>query len=444
MTRSRFVEGRTWLVISFVLLTISFGLAVPAWEAPDEVAHIRYVDHLLATRSLPVQHRDRFGEEHQAPLYYALAALAVAGVDQSDPIGAFRWNRRFGWEPGADVNMALHARGERFAFRGQALALRIVRLLSTGLAAGTVILTMMLAAAAGARGAVVLVAGSLVAFNPQFVFVSAVANNDNLLTLCCTGCLLSLTRAVRAQTPGRASAWFGVGAWWSAALLAKLSALTFAPVITVALALRWWRGDSGDSVVRAATAVGSVVTLVAGWWFVRNQWLYGDPLGLGPFRTMFRPHDAIGLNALPTALLTQFQSFWGWFGWMSVPAPQWFYLLVGALTLAAVVGLARAISGQAARRPSNRAVDALLVLVLAVVVHEVFQLRAILTFGHSWMQGRYLFPILPAASVLAALGLSNLVSSRQLPLLAVGVATVLVLCTIYLLIAVVLPAYGPA
>jgi len=444
MTEPRWIEGRTSLVISFVVLATSFGFAVPAWEAPDEVAHMRYVEHLLARRSLPVQHRDRFGEEHQAPLYYALAAAAVAGVDRSDPLGAFRWNRRFGWEPGADVNMAHHAPGERFAFRGRALALRIVRLLSTGLAAGTVILTMMLAAVVGARSAVVLLAGSLVAFNPQFVFVSAVVNNDNLQTLCCTGCLLSLARAVRTQMPTRLSTWFAVGGWWSAALLAKLSALTFAPVIAAALALRWWHGDSGNALVRAAMAVGSVVTLVVGWWFVRNQWLYGDPLGLGPFRTMFGPDDALGPSALPAALLTQFQSFWGWFGWMSVPAPQWFYVLVGTLTLAALVGLGRATFGHAARPRSDRAVDAVLVLALAVVVHEAFQLRAILTFGRSWMQGRYLFPIFPAASVLAALGLSNLVSSRRLPLLAAGVSTVLVLCTVYLLVAVVLPAYGPA
>ena len=430
------------LVGGFVCLAIAFGLAVPAWEAPDEVSHVRYVEHLLAKRSLPVQGRDRFGEEHQAPLYYALAAVSAAWVDQSDSSGAFRWNRRFGWEPGADVNMALHAPGDRFVFRGQALALRVVRVLSTALAAGTVILTMRLATVVGAGESVVLLAGALVAFNPQFVFVSSVVNNDNLLVFCFAGCLVSLARVLRTPEPVGFARWAAVGGWWSAALLAKTSALTLGPVLAAALAFRWWRGDSTGAVTRAASAVVVVVAAVTGWWFVRNQWLYGDPLGFGPFRTLFGPRDALAVGDLPGVLLTQFQSFWCWFGWMSVPTPTWFYLVVGVITAAGLFGVGRSALGYVEWVSRARVGDALVVLALAVVVHEVFQLRAALTFGVSWAQGRYLFPVLPAAAVLAAIGLSSLVPPSRQPLLTVGVSAALLSCTIYLVIAVVLPAYA--
>lgn len=43
-----------------------------------------------------------------------------------------------------------------------------------------------------------LLAGSLVAFNPQSLFISSVANNDNLLSLCWTACLAQLVRIVLA------------------------------------------------------------------------------------------------------------------------------------------------------------------------------------------------------------------------------------------------------
>jgi hypothetical protein len=127
---------------------------------------------------------------------------------------------------------------------------------------------------------------------------------------------------------------------------------------------------------------------------------------------------------------------------MSVPAPRWFHFIVAVLTAAALFGIGRFVLGRAAGAADDRIGDTLVVLAVAVVVHEVFQLRAALTFGISWAQGRYLFPVFPAAAVLAAIGLSSLVPPSCQRLLTVGVSAALLACTIFLAIAVVLPAYA--
>jgi hypothetical protein len=436
------LDRRLALVAAFIVLAVAYGFAVPAWEAPDEVAHMRYVEHLIARRSLPVQRVDVFGEEHQAPLYYALAALPVAMVDPADARGAFRWNRKFGWGPGSDVNMAIHEPGERFVFRGRALALRMVRTLSTAMGAGTVILTLLLAATvAPAPTAVTFLAGSVVAFNPQFLFLSSAANNDNLLILAFNACLLQLVRILVAPArPGTAS-WVWVGVWWSAALLTKMSAVTLALAIGATVVLRSRRGDALRESVRAAMVTAGVTALLTGWWFVRNGLLYGDPLGLAPYREAFGPGLAIGLRDLPDAFFTQFRSFWGMFGWMNLPAPSWFYVMVAAFTAASVAGLAmRAL--RRSRGPLGPAEGAVLLLALVVAVQEAFQLRGILIFGDYWTQGRYLFPVLPAGAVLSAIGLSTVVGPRGVPVVALATTVLLASNALYLLAEVILPAYS--
>lgn len=429
------------IVASFLVLGAAFGFAIPAWEAPDEVAHMRFVEHLVANRSLPVQRKGVFGEEHQAPLYYVIAALPVSFVDLHDATGAFRWNHKFGWSPGDDVNAALHQPGDRFAFRGRALALRLVRLLSTLMGAVTVGLTMVLSSRVmPGHGAVCLLAASLVAFNAQFIFISAATNNDNLLTLCFAGCLAQLAGIVSASEPPGRRAWLWVGLWWSVALLAKTSALTLLPTVALALLLRWWRGDPVGVLARAAVATLGLVAALTGWWFLRNQWLYGDPLGLTPFLGNFGPADALSFQNLPDVLSTQFMSFWGWFGWLTVPAPRWFYLGMGGLTVVSLAGLAKLVV-QRSRSPLEGTTYALVLLAFAVVVQEVFQLRASATFGRSWAQGRYLFPILPSGALLSAVGLSTIIPRRCFPVATLAVAVLVACSAMYLLVAVILPAY---
>jgi hypothetical protein len=82
------------------------------------------------------------------------------------------------------------------------------------------------------------------------------------------------------------------------------------------------------------------VVLIAGWWYLRNWRLYGDPTGLNAML------EAAGRRLKPYSwqqLLDEFEgfrmSFWGVFGGFNLVAPNWVYRLYDALVMAGLVGL---------------------------------------------------------------------------------------------------------
>ena len=87
-------------------------------------------------------------------------------------------------------------------------------------------------------------------------------------------------------------------------------------------------------------AIPAVV--VAGWWYLRNWQLYGDPTGLNAMLAIAGGRTAPGSFA---ALLAEFQgflySFWGVLGGFNVLLrPTWVYALLNLVILLALVGLA--------------------------------------------------------------------------------------------------------
>src|SRR5712692_5353395 len=93
-------DARVWLsaiLTTYVLLAVSYSLATPLWEAPDEPAHFLYVQYVANHFALPPPQppqRGRFYEFgyatssyewFQQPLYYALLAPPVALVEWLKP-----------------------------------------------------------------------------------------------------------------------------------------------------------------------------------------------------------------------------------------------------------------------------------------------------------------------------------------------------------------------
>ena len=115
----------------------------------------------------------------------------------------------------------------------------------------------------------VLVAG-LVAFNPQFLFISASVNNDNLMTALASLTLLMVTSlAVRAPACPPTARIIAPGVLGGLAALSKLTGVGLLGSAAVALLqcagariLRW--------LVGASWLVGGLAFLIAGWWYVRN------------------------------------------------------------------------------------------------------------------------------------------------------------------------------
>ena len=146
-----------------------------------------------------------------------------------------------------------------------------------------------------------------------------------------TGFLLGLVRCMSVWPRVPASGWAIVGCWCGAALLAKANALTLLVVLVLSVGLRGLRDRSVKAGFQSLSIVGITSAAVAGWWFLRNFVLYGDPLGAGPFVETSGLVSSVGWRDLPSVLAVQARSFWGLFGWMSVVPPSGYYVAVAML-----------------------------------------------------------------------------------------------------------------
>ncbi len=332
---------------------ITYSVVTPVFEAPDEIYHVPYVLHLVETGRLPIQDAAHPGlweqEGSQPPLYYALAALWSGWIraDDLEAVRALNPHARVGVALAQDNrNMVVHPAPERFPWHGTVLAVHWMRLLSLLLGGGTVWCTYALGRRiAPARPEMALGAMALNASIPQFLFISASVNNDNLITLLASLALWQMVRLMQVGASWRRGLW--LGATIGLACLAKLSGLALLALAALVLALEAWRAASGSSRWRRALChmalVLAPVVLIAGWWYLRNLRLYGDLTGLGAMLDIF------GRRARPPTLvelLGEFQglriSFWGLFGMVNIlMRPRWVYPVLDLATLAAAAGLVR-------------------------------------------------------------------------------------------------------
>ncbi len=473
------------ILVVYLLLGIDYSVTTPIFEAPDEAQHFFVVREIVEQHGLPVQREsvpERWQQEgSQPPLYYWLGALLTFWTDASD------WHEFVERNPYAvqgdplasgSRNVFLHSRREDFPWRGTALAVHLLRWLSLIIGAASIFVTYRLARLLFPDQRLIAIgAAAIHAFIPQFLFVSAAVNNDALATLLCGSVLWQSVRVARTAASGRAVMWLGMLVGLAA--LTKLSAAAMALVALGAVVVGGLtptlpspveqhdgsgfatplpRSREGwKRAIRHALLLGLVAFAVAGWWYARNLFLYGDVSGLN------RMLAIVGTRTPPPdlwQLLDETEglrlSFWGVFGWFSILMPREFYLFFDGLTLIALLGLSIALFQQRAKdkgwtnvralssfipcfaRPSsfvgNLALPALTFFVVLVGV-----LRwGTLTPG---LQGRLLFPALCAMAVILSVGLASL-SNRFAPWVVTAVAVVMILIAALVPSQVIAPAYA--
>jgi hypothetical protein len=467
------------LVAAFLALAVLYSTAVPLGEGPDEPGHAAYAFFLARTGRLPVQRADPRqsdvpGEGHQPPLAYALAAPLALWLPPQERRLDLIGNPRFTWVGGAEVNVVAHGSREYLPWGGTELAWHLMRLASVALGAVTVLFTYLAARTIDYRlqiadcrlgstqSAIPLLAAGLVAFNPQFLFVSALVTNDALLAALSAGLLWLVIR-----TDGRRPSWeaIAIGMVLGLALLTKQSAMILIPIAMLGVIRRDGR-EAGErrehkALVRFTTPlllrslapsliVLMTAALVAGWWYTRNWWLYGDLLGLAAFRGEFatQPFQIGSLAAWIAALAQLHASFWARFGWMNVAPPAWALWLIGTIELIGLAGLIRV--ALATRRDSERrSVAGYWPLVALLTLAFAWIISFALTTGLVAWQGRLLFPALPAIAILLAKGIENAKLKMQNVLSHVSHFTIYILhlaliaIAIWLPYGVIRPAYPP-
>jgi len=215
----------------------------------------------------------------------------------------------------------------------------------------------------------------------MFLFISGAVNNDNLAILLASLAvwLMIADFGVRSAECGVRSAehsfrltansyqltayWLLLGAVIGLALLTKEGTFALLPLAwgTIFMTL-WARENTADTMPQSAirnpqsrvfrqlltVLIRSLlqfalllipVLLIAGWWYYRNIVLYGDFLGWNAFIAVLgsRAHPA-SLAQLWDERVGFMMSFWGLFGGVNVPMPQWIYTVLNGVLVTAVLG----------------------------------------------------------------------------------------------------------
>jgi len=427
----RFVRPAPLLVSLFIIWGVIYAVQTPLFEISDELWHYPMVKTLADGNGLPVQDPANVEpwrqEGSQPPLYYALMAAATAWIDTGD-MERVRWVNPHTDNglitPDRNNNIIIHLPDEQSQWHGTALAVRLIRLLSVLMGAGTVYFTYRLAQeVVPGQKALALAAASFAAFTPMFLFISASVNNDNLAILLSTAALWLLARWLRQPPaqPGWSHA--ALGLMLGAGALSKQSALGLAPL--AGLVLLFANFCSGPdtryairNVILQSLIIFGLAFLVAFWWYWRNGQLYGDWLGWNTFVQIVgaRPQPA-SLAQLWGERVGFVLAYWGLFGGVSVPMPGWTYTTLNLAAVIALPGLgwgaARAIRAREVTL-GKAAPWALLLAWIGLVMLGLIRWTGLTQAS----QGRLIFPAISAISTLVVAGLWQW--QRGLPWLVVG------------------------
>ena len=281
------------ILVLYFALVAALMVRVPPRAAPDEAAHIDYVRYIAEHRALPVftgAPPPGYGYEfHQPPLYYVLCAPGALLPGD----GVFIFCRAISALCGFGVLLFIGAAARRlFPERED------IMLLATGIAAVW----------------------------PLHLGVSAAGGNDALAGFWCAALFYLIARGAGAGWTPReallAGLCVGLGLWTKTTTL---------PVSVAALGAVWAMARYERLVGRLTDSMSALLKMaltafvVALPLFVRNQMLYGDPLGWTAFSqaaTAVAPgyqffHEQAGLGFIQYArglLLILFCTIWGFFG----------------------------------------------------------------------------------------------------------------------------------
>lgn len=399
-----------WLLpLAFFCIGLIYIYSAPHFEASDNIPHVGVIKWIAETGTLPVQsaeHDFLYAQEgSQPPLYYWLMSFVWSAFDTADFDDYFQRNpyvlighpERLG-----NRNLVFYRQPYPPDLSGTSLALYVIRLLTLVMATVTVAAVYQSARTVlPEQPGFALLATSLTAFNPMFIFISTSVSNDVLVTtfssLACWLALLTLRHGFETRRS------VALALLIALATLSKLGGLALAPVIGLAgLWLLWRTGDLRGFFVLVG-AIALVCLLLTGWWFLRNLALYGEFFGTAAMLEYFGGRDI----PLIRLLLEEFEglriSFWGLFGAFSILTNRIQYLLMDALSLIGVIGLLVFLAKNRRNAFPLSAVG-LLALYLAIGGASLIWW----TLQTTASTGRLLFPYVTSISVLLALGLRAL------------------------------------
>lgn len=441
-----------FIIVVYLILSTLYSIVTPIFEMSDELWHYPVI-HYMANNglNLPEQNPDNVGiwrqEGSQPPLYYLFSALLTLGIDTSDIDKVRRINSLADIgtvNPDGNANMMLHnTEDESFPWQGTTLAVHIVRFFSIILGACTIIVTYHLALEIFPdRPDIAMCATAVTAFLPMFVFISASVNNDNLANLLGNLLMLSIVRLLKSDENPHWKTYVFIGVITGMGLLSKLSIGFILPLIALSFLILTIRSRNLRPLFMGAFISGGLTIIIAGWWYLRNLQLYGDPTGLDMFLTI------VGRRAVPADLIQLWsernsftQSYWGLFGGVNVPLPPSIYTMFNIIGGIGLLGT--------------------VIFIMVLVIRKQWSLKRwlytaitviwpILTFISylRWASetpasaGRLMFGALSSLSIWMSIGIIWWIPKRLQKLTITGIVGYFLIVTVIAPFTVIIPTYS--
>jgi 4-amino-4-deoxy-L-arabinose transferase-like glycosyltransferase len=438
----------------------AWALITPAFQGPDEEAHVAYAQHLGQTGELPDREAGRpfASTEMRRALVATRLYPVIAGAPDTRPPWREADDRAYeratgggrarrddgGGYTGASryspIFYLVPAGVERLgggSFFDRLFGMRLLCALLAGVTAALVCATVRELLPAARWPAVA--AGLLVAFQPMFGFISGTVNSDAGAATAGTALLYLAVRALRRGLTARLA--LAIGVVLVVGTLVKANVLALAPAVVLALLILVRRHRAGRGAV--AAAAGAAAALMVVWIVAAGQLDRADIPGAGgqavaPERSLspepvgfldrvayvwqvflprlpFMEDVYTGQEVVPAWTL-YVERAWASFGWNQLLFPRGAYhvFALGMAVVLVLLAVAARREWPAVRaRAAEIAVLATAFISLAIAMHLAFA-RAQPTLD-MLEQSRYLFPALTAVAV-AAIGACYAFGRRWAPL----------------------------
>ena len=399
-------SDRLWLCVLGLaaLLGLIYNFAVLVGYGPDEMRHMNYVTLMLDQHRLPLILPD--GTEYAGahplhPPYYYVLLMPIIAIFRGLP-GDMEWH--------------------------------IARLVSLGLCLGALVLLRQIALVAGAdrpqsaRAFALFVAVS-VGLLPIFGMTAGTINNDSAMLFTVTWFLWLLAVKYPRDESFKAALILGLvfglggGSKATAVLCDGVALVAYLCIQTGFRGLFTLR-----TLARFATVIG-IAILVCGWWYARNQMLYGR---LTPIATGYSPADKHWLPDASQGMLVQmmhpnfpklfgiaiagiFDSMWSQKDWIPETLRAPIYWSLFGFTIVGLLGLLRAkkFSSEANAEQTLARRIALWSGGVAIATNAAACLFFALFVHWGWFEGgRYLLASLGGLMLLLALGWRSLLGEK--------------------------------
>ena len=424
------------LLVIVAAVGMSWALAVPPWQSPDEVAHFAYAQSLGAGGRLPGDTNRLPVSSDQTLADGAVGASRGAFYPQTSPPDWSRadWNAYLrdehsaqrpsasnggGPNPAstnppfyygfADVAYLLDPGGTAFGrLYGMQFAGVVLLLISTvaaWLLAGEVF---------GRRRLAQLACAGVVGLLPMDTFISTSVNPDAMMITVWTLALWLGARLI--NHGGRAADAAALCAVTACAVLTKATSYALVVPVVLALAMAWWRRPSVErrpALRGLATAALALVLPIIGWLALAHALhrsavnavpnVTGAAFSIKEFLSYvwqfylpklgFMYPFSVSRTGLGVYTLWVNQATAG-FGWLSVGVATWIYPVAAGIVGALLLGSAWCV-GPVLRRRNSLALFAffLVALITLLGLLHVTDYRSVIYGDGPILQGRYLLPV---------------------------------------------------